>query len=196
MINWPITVGHLISELGANLVESFSEADLVLDCPLGLDLSASLAEQNLVNFAPKALALDTLFPFGFRACKRRVIMACPATLSDTLAIGQALFAADGAQVSVLRDSAGFISQRVVAMIVAVACEMAQLRIASPEDINEAVRLGLGYPAGPLAMGDALGAAKVFTVLENLLISTEDPRYRPPAWLKRRALLGLNLSQSD
>ncbi len=192
----PKTVGHLISELGANLVESFSEADLVLDCPLGLDLSASLAEQNLVKFAPKALALDTLFPFGFRACKRRVIMACPATLSDTLAIGQALFAADGTQVSVLRDSAGFISQRVVAMIVAVACEMAQLRIASPEDINEAVRLGLGYPAGPLAMGDALGAAKVLTVLENLLISTEDPRYRPPAWLKRRALLGLNLSQSD
>ena len=82
------------------------------------------------------------------------------------------------------------------MIIAVACDMAQMRIASPEDINEAVRLGLGYPLGPLAMGDALGAARVLTLLENLSIATEDPRYRPPAWLRRRALLGLSLSQSD
>lgn len=192
----PKEVGHLVSELGANLVDHLPDADLVLDCPLGLDLSESLAEQDLVKYAPKALALDVLFPFGYRACKRRVIMACPATLSETVALGQALFAGDGAQVSVLRDSPGFISQRVVAMVVAIACEMAQMRIASPADINEAVRLGLGYPMGPLAMGDALGAKKVLLLLENLLIATEDPRYRPPAWLKRRALLGLSLSQSD
>ena len=192
----PRTLGKLLSDLGANWTDSFADADLVIDCPLGLDLSESLAQQNLVEYAPKSLALDTLFPFGHQACKRRVIMACPATAGHALALAQSLFAADGAQVSVLRDSPGFVSQRVVAMIIAVACDMAQMRIASPEDINEAVRLGLGYPLGPLAIGDALGAAIVLTLLENLSIATEDPRYRPPTWLRRRALLGLRLSQSD
>jgi 3-hydroxybutyryl-CoA dehydrogenase len=192
----PKALASLISELGATQVDSFETADLIIDCPLGLDLSESLAKQDLVPYATKALALDTLFPFEFKACKRRVLMCCPATSPNTIALGQALFSSDGAQVSVLRDSAGFISQRVVAVIVAVACEMAQLRIAAPEDINEAVRLGLGYPLGPLAMGDALGPKKVLTLLENLLISTQDPRYRPPAWLKRRALLGMNLAQTD
>jgi 3-hydroxybutyryl-CoA dehydrogenase len=192
----PKTLTSLITELGANLVENVASADFVIDCPLGLDLSESLSQQNLVQFAHKAIALDTLFPFAFKACKRRVIMASPATSRETIALAQGLFAVDGARVSVLRDSPGFISQRVVAMIISVACEMAQLRIASPEDINEAVRLGLGYPVGPLAMGDALGPAKVLELLENLLTATEDPRYRPSAWLKRRALLGLSLSQSD
>jgi 3-hydroxybutyryl-CoA dehydrogenase len=192
----PKALGLLITALGANLTLDYEQADLVIDAPIGLDLSESLAVQKLTRYASKSIALDTLFPFGLKACKRRVIMVCPATQGRAIALGQALFAADGAKVSILKDSPGFVSQRVVGMIVAVAGEMAQMRIASPDDINEAVRLGLGYPLGPLDMGDALGASKVLTLLENLLSATEDPRYRPPAWLRRRALLGLSLTHSD
>ena len=46
----------------------------------------------------------------------------------------------------------------IAHVVNVACDIAQQRIASPEDIERAVTLGLGYPQGPLAMGDAMGPA--------------------------------------
>ena len=92
----------------------------------------------------------------------------------------------------VRDSAGFVAQRIVAMVVAVSCEIAQQRIASPADIDLAVRLGLGYPAGPLSMGDALGAATVAAVLDGMHASTGDPRYRPSLWLRRRARLGLAL----
>jgi 3-hydroxybutyryl-CoA dehydrogenase len=192
----PPELASLITDLGAVVIDQPAAADLLIDGPLGLDLSQSLAAQGLLPYASKALALDTLFPYAFKACKRRVIMACPATDHRTQALGQALFASDGAQVSLLRDSPGFVSQRIIAMIVAVASEMAQLRIASPEDINEAVRLGLGYPLGPLAMGDALGVKKTLTLLENLFSATNDPRYRPPAWLKRRAILGLGLSHPE
>ena len=105
-------------------------------------------------------------------------------------------AADGARVSVLRDSAGFIAQRVLAMIVSVGCEIAQQRVASPSDIDTAVRLGLGYPAGPLSMGDAIGPSRVLEILEGMHRVTADPRYRPSAWLRRRALLGLSLLNDD
>ena len=76
------------------------------------------------------------------------------------------------------------------------CAIAQLRIASPDDIDRAVRLGLGYPMGPLEFGDALGPKRVRTILENLVKLTGDPRYRPSLWLRRRAALGVSLKTPD
>jgi len=84
----------------------------------------------------------------------------------------------------------------VAHIVNVGCDIVQQRIASPEDLDRAVVLGLGYPRGPLAMGDALGAAKILAVLEALHELYKDPRYRPSPWLTRRARLGISLLTQD
>ena len=56
----------------------------------------------------------------------------------------------------------------------------------------AVTLGLGYPRGPLAWGDAIGPARLLRSLESLQAVTGDPRYRPSLWLRRRAQLGLSL----
>jgi 3-hydroxybutyryl-CoA dehydrogenase len=81
---------------------------------------------------------------------------------------------------------------VVAHIVNVGCDIAQMRIASPEDLDRAVVLGLGYPRGPLAMGDAVGPAKLLSILAALHESYQDPRYRPSPWLRRRAQLGVSL----
>ena len=69
-------------------------------------------------------------------------------------------------------------------------------IAAPADIDPAVRLGLGYPKGPLALGDALGPARVLAILQRLQAATGDPRYRPSLWLQRRARLGLPLTAPD
>ena len=77
-------------------------------------------------------------------------------------------------------------------MVNIACDIAQQRIAVPDDIDKAVRLGLGYPKGPLAMGDAVGPAKLLAVLDAMADFYGDPRYRASPWLKRRALLGLSL----
>jgi 3-hydroxybutyryl-CoA dehydrogenase len=95
-------------------------------------------------------------------------------------------------VSIIRDSAGLVTQRVLAHIVNIGCDIAQQGIATPEDIDRAVTLGLGYPKGPLALGDTLGAATVLAILENLQACYGDPRYRPSPWLRRRALLGASL----
>ena len=104
----------------------------------------------------------------------------------------ALLASDGVPVSVIRDSAGFVAQRVVAHIVNVGCDIVQQRIASPEDLDSAVMLGLGYPKGPLGMGDAAGATNILHILEAMHAFYQEPRYRPSPWLKRRARLGVSL----
>jgi 3-hydroxybutyryl-CoA dehydrogenase len=97
-------------------------------------------------------------------------------------------------VSTIHDSAGFVGQRVVAMIVNIACDIAQQGIAAPRDIDRAVTLGLGYPHGPLAWGDAIGPATIARILTRMHALSGDPRYRPSPWLRRRAALGLSLLQ--
>ena len=69
-------------------------------------------------------------------------------------------------------------------------------MAAPADIDTAVRLGLGYPAGPLTLGDRIGPARILEILEGMHKVTADPRYRPSAWLRRRAQLGLSLLNDD
>ena len=96
----------------------------------------------------------------------------------------------------IRDSAGLIVQRMVAHIINIACEIAQQGIAEPLDIDRAVTLGLGYPQGPLAWGNQLGPQTVLTILNNLQQQTGDIRYRPSAWLQRRALLSLSLHHKE
>jgi 3-hydroxybutyryl-CoA dehydrogenase len=78
------------------------------------------------------------------------------------------------------------------MIVNIGCDIAQQGIASPEDIDNAVQLGLGYPKGPLAFGDALGPQRILAILDAMSAYTRDPRYRPSPWLIRRARLGISL----
>jgi 3-hydroxybutyryl-CoA dehydrogenase len=98
----------------------------------------------------------------------------------------------GIATTVIHDSPGFIAQRVVAMIVNIACDIAQQRIATPAHIDLGVRLGLGYPHGPLHYGDKIGARVILGILERMFEFYRDPRYRPSPWLKRRAMLNRSL----
>jgi 3-hydroxyacyl-CoA dehydrogenase, C-terminal domain len=63
---------------------------------------------------------------------------------------------------VINDSPGFIAQRVIATIVNIASNIAQRGIASVADIEAAVQVRLGYPEGPLAWGDEVGAGRLRT----------------------------------
>ncbi|MGJ7916572.1 3-hydroxyacyl-CoA dehydrogenase [Massilia sp. LXY-6] len=186
---WP-AVDRLLDTLAASGFqrdrgERPAGSSLCLVLPLGQD-ATSLAVAARLDPA-RTVALDPLFTAG-----RRTLMTTPVTSAAFRDAAHALFAADGTPVSVIRDSAGLVCQRVLATIVNIGADIAQQGIASPEDIDKAVTLGLGYPKGPLALGDALGAATVLRILDGLFDFYRDPRYRPSPWLKRRAMLGVSL----
>ncbi|MDY7508403.1 3-hydroxyacyl-CoA dehydrogenase [Ralstonia wenshanensis] len=165
---------------------------LIIVTPRGLDATACVAAEGLD--ARRTVALDTLYPFA--ATKRRTLMTTPATDAAYRDAAHGLLASDGVPVTVIRDSGGFVAQRIVACIVNIACDIAQQRIATPTDIDLAVTLGLGYPQGPLALGDTLGTNAILEVLQNLYALYGDPRYRPSPWLLRRARLGMSLLTPD
>jgi len=163
-----------------------SPESLCLIAHWGSDATSSSIQLGLD--AKRTVAVDPIFDYT----GRRTAMTTPLTTSDYRDQAHAVLAADGTPVSVIGDSPGFVVQRVIANIVNTACEIAQQRIASPRDIDEAVMLGLGYPWGPLALGDRIGPHRLLTILETILEITGDPRYRPSLWLSRRARLGISL----
>jgi len=158
--------------------------------PLGEDASGAAVRLKL---DPKrTVAVDVLGRFS----GRRTVMKTPLTTPETLGAAAAALSAGGHAVTAINDSAGFVVQRLLSMIVNVGTRIAELRIAAPGDIDTAVELGLNYPKGPLALGDALGPARVLAVLDGMHAVTLDPKYRASPWLRRRARLGVSLLTPD
>ena len=181
--------GDLAAALGVEWISARDTAEpgaLILVAPLGDDATTTAAALGLDP--TRVVAVDTLFGLD----GRRTAMTTPVTTPTMRDAAHALLARDGHKVTVIHDSPGFIAQRMVATIVNIASDIAQQRIAAPGDIDRAVTLGLGYPTGPLALGDRLGPGRILAVLEALQRITGDPRYRPSLWLRRRAMLGVSL----
>ncbi|MCU0930316.1 MAG: 3-hydroxyacyl-CoA dehydrogenase [Serpentinimonas sp.] len=185
---------QLLKDLGAHIETGAqpSEKALILVAPLGHDVTTVAAVERLD--ATRTVGLDMMLPDS--ATKRRVLATNPATRPDMRRAAHALLARDGKAVSVVRDSGGFVTQRVVATIVNIAADICQQNICSPQDLETAVTLGLGYPLGPLAMGDKVGPTNVLEILFNLQTVYGDTRYRPSPWLRRRGALGLSLLHTE
>ena len=95
------------------------------------------------------------------------------------AVAAALIAAKR-RVTAIKDSPGFISQRISAMVANLGCYMAEIGLGTPADIDTAMKLGLGYPLGPLELAEDLGAANALRIMERLQDITGEDRYRPSA----------------
>jgi 3-hydroxybutyryl-CoA dehydrogenase len=122
--------------------------------------------------------------------KRVTLMTAPGADREALDMVAAAIAASGRSVTAIKDSPGFVAQRMSAMIANLGCYMAEIGLASPADIDLAMQLGLNYPLGPLALAEEMGPQTTLNVLEQLQAITGEDRYRPTMWLKRRARLGL------
>jgi 3-hydroxybutyryl-CoA dehydrogenase len=165
-------------------------ADVILLAPLGKDLSTTLAD--IAVDPVRTIAIDPLFS----SASGVTLMVSPATSAATIEAIQRCFAARAIPTFVVADSPGYVAPRVIACIVNLACEMAQQGISPPADIDAAVRLGLGYPAGPFEWGDRIGAHRILEILQGLHATFGDQRYRPSPWLLRRARLSLSLATPD
>lgn len=185
---------QLLKELGATIEtgQSPSLHALTLVAPLGFDVTTVAVVERLDP--ARTVGIDMLVDDA--ATKRRVLATNPATRADIRDAAHALFHRDGKPVSVIRDSGGFVTQRVVAAIVNIAADICQQRICTPKDLETAVTLGLGYPLGPLAMGNRWGPTNILEVLFNMQTVYGDPRYRPSPWLRRRGAIGLSLLHEE
>lgn len=183
-----------LKDVGASIETAAtpSEKALIIVAPLGLDVTTIAAVERLDP--TRTMGIDMLL--DDQVTRRRVLATTPATRADMRDAAWAVFSRDGKSVSIIKDSGGFVTQRVLAQIVNTASDICQQGICTPADLDIAVTLGLGYPMGPLAMGNQMGPGNVLEVLFNMQTVYGDPRYRPSPWLRRRGALGLSLLQEE
>jgi 3-hydroxybutyryl-CoA dehydrogenase len=186
---------HIAAALASGgLTEVTVNADVVVVAPFGTD--ATTTATALKHDPRRLVAIDPMFSERLVEGGRATLMSTPVSARETADTIHAALLAAGLRVTRIADSPGFIAQRVLANIVNTACEIAQQRIATPADIEEGVKRGLGYPTGPLALGDRIGPARVMAILESLQSATGDQRYAPSLWLRRRAMLMASLATPE
>ncbi|MFI5664810.1 3-hydroxyacyl-CoA dehydrogenase [Streptomyces sp. NPDC051684] len=176
-----------LTAAGARVETSPSPAAVVLVPVWGTGVADAVAARGLP--AARTFGVDPLSV----ASGRRVLSVTPAADPAAARDARAVLARGDHCVTLVRDSAGSVGQRLLASVVSVATSIAERSLAAPADIDLAVTLGLGYPTGPLAWGDRIGAARLLELQGALHTTTGDPRYRPTRWLTERARLGLPLT---
>ncbi len=95
----------------------------------------------------------------------------------------------GYSVEVVQDRVGLVQMRVLAMLINEAAFAVMEGLATPEDIDKAMTLGVNYPKGLLAWADEIGIGIVTLILDGLRREYEQERYRPCVLLKQMMRAG-------
>jgi 3-hydroxybutyryl-CoA dehydrogenase len=88
-----------------------------------------------------------------------------------------------------QDHAGFIVNRLLVPYLFDAIRLYDQDFASAEDIDTAIRLGLGHPMGPLALTDLIGLDTMLSIGDVLYAEFREERYAPPPLLRRMVAAG-------
>jgi len=132
------------------------------------------------------LALD--FETATRVAVSAPDGASPAAVEAAVGCLQAA----GLAVTLLPDTPGLVVARTVAMLIAFGADAVDAGVATADDVDTAIRLGVNYPRGPIEWGDALGWRWVAGVLDALAAAEDPQRYRVSAGLRDRAAgVGVN-----
>ena len=88
-----------------------------------------------------------------------------------------------------KDATAFIVNRLLVPYLLDAIRVYEGGLASLEDIDQAMKLGCGYPMGPFTLLDLVGLDTTMYVAEVMFEEFREPRYAPPPLLKRMVLAG-------
>jgi 3-hydroxybutyryl-CoA dehydrogenase len=89
----------------------------------------------------------------------------------------------------VKNSAGFVVNRLLCPMINEAVFVYAEGLASPEEIDEGMKLGCNHPIGPLALADLIGLDVLLAVMNVLSEHFEDPKYRPAPLLKEMVAAG-------
>lgn len=117
-----------------------------------------------------------------------IIELAPAlqTAPETLEHAEAFLRSLNLEVVRVADSPGLVRLRVLSCLINEAASAVMEGVASPEDIDLAMKLGVNYPRGLLEWADEIGVEVVLAVMRGLQAEYGEDRYRPSPLLIRKA----------
>ena len=111
------------------------------------------------------------------------------TSDETIAAVRAFAERLGKTPIVVKNSPGFVVNRILCPMINEAIFALQEGLASAEDIDNGMRLGCNHPIGPLALADMIGLDVMLAVMNVFYADFNDPKYRPAPLLKEMVAAG-------
>jgi 3-hydroxybutyryl-CoA dehydrogenase len=108
---------------------------------------------------------------------------------DTIETGKEFGKTVGKTVVITKDICGFIVNRLLVPYLSHAINLYDSGIATREDIDNAIVLGLNHPMGPLTLTDLVGLDTTLAISNALYEEFKDPMYAPPPLLKKMVTAG-------
>lgn len=111
------------------------------------------------------------------------------TSDETMRAARAFGAALGKETVESQDRPGFIVNRLLIPYLLDAITVLEERVATREDIDQGIKLGLAHPMGPLTLADFVGLDTLLFIADAMYEEFKDPRYAAPPLLRRMVTAG-------
>ena len=164
----------------------FAELDKI--CRKDIILASNTSCLSIIDIAmmtsrpDKVLGLHFMNPVPVMTLLE--IVKTIATSDETLEIGKDFGKSVGKTIVIAQDTPGFIVNRLLMPYLMNAIRMLDAGVATKEDIDTSIHLGLNHPMGPLTLSDLIGNDTVLYVTEAIYEEFRDPQYAAPPLLKK------------
>jgi 3-hydroxybutyryl-CoA dehydrogenase len=111
------------------------------------------------------------------------------TSDETLKVSLDFVKSLGKETVVVKDSPGFVTNRIITLVMNEAAKLLEENLASIEDIDKIEKLSHNWPMGPFELADMVGIDVLVDLLEGVYQQTGWERYKPAPILKRMVELG-------
>jgi 3-hydroxybutyryl-CoA dehydrogenase len=169
----------------------FAELDKVI--PRNIVLATNTSDLSIIDIAMATKRPDKVVGTHFfnpPAIMRLVEIARTiATSDETVKVVQEFVRRIGKEPVLAKDTPGFIVNRLGTPFMLEAIRMLENGLATRDDIDNAVKLGLNHPIGPLALLDFIGLDSVYHGATSIYEETHDPQYAPPVLMRKMVTAG-------
>ena len=169
----------------------FSDLDKV--CPPNTILATNTSCLSIIDMAMVTKRADKVLGIHFfnpvPVMKLVEVVKTITTSSETIAAGKQFGEKCGKKVVIAQDSPGFIVNRLMIPFILNAIQMMDSGIATKEDIDAGINLGLNHPMGPLALADLIGLDTVYFIANAMYAELKDPQFIAPPLLGKMVTAG-------
>jgi 3-hydroxybutyryl-CoA dehydrogenase len=169
----------------------FAELDKI--CPPHAILATNASTVSIIDIAKATNRPDKVIGTHYfnpvAVMKLVEIVRTIATSDETVKICQDYCKSIGKETVIAKDTPGFIVNRLGTPFMLDAIRMLESGIASRDDIDNAIKLGLNHPIGPLALLDLIGIDSVYYGASTIYDETKDPKYAPPVLMRKMVAAG-------
>ena len=169
----------------------FAELDTV--CPPDTILATNTSCLSIIDMAMVTKRADRVLGIHFfnpvPVMKLVEVVKTIATSQETITAGKQFGEKCGKKVVIAQDSPGFIVNRLMIPFILNAIHMMDSGIATKEDIDAGINLGLNHPMGPLALADLIGLDTVSFIANAMYAELKDPQFVAPPLLGKMVTAG-------